>query len=62
MTRCITQVETAIIMAQKTGLPPAPQEAGADELEHLMGEMLDQDIGVGDFAEAITKRYKVFPR
>lgn len=39
---------------------PAPEEADEEELTALMVNMLDMDIGPGDFAKAIVKKYRVF--
>lgn len=55
-------VRDLIVFAESQKLPPAPTEATVDDLTDLMGGILDQDVGVGDFAREIVKKYKVFPR
>lgn len=58
--QAVQAAEQLIAEATKAPKLPAPEEADEEELTALMVNMLDMDIGPGDFAKAIVKKYRVF--
>lgn len=58
----LKKVLDMISEAEAGKLPPAPSLVDAAQITDLMGEMADMDTRLSDFAEAIVKKYKVFPR